>query len=153
MKDTIVIGSDHRGFDLKQIIIKFLVENFNVIDKGCFDKEPCDYPDYAQKVCESIGKDGNFGILICGSGVGMSITANKFKGIYAALVRSVEGAKLCRQHNAANVLCLPGILDPGEVEAIVRLFLVSSPSSQSEDRHHKRLNKIKAIEEKTMSSG
>lgn len=102
----IIIGSDHAGFQLK----KYIIENFkNALfeDAGTYSEESVDYPDYAKKVCESI-QSNKFqkGVLICGSGVGISISANKFHNIRAGLCHVPEIAKLSRQHNDANILCL-----------------------------------------------
>jgi ribose 5-phosphate isomerase B len=105
----IAIGSDHAGFQLKEILRSYLQsKGFIVEDKGTYSEERADYPDFAHAVAVSVEKKENdFGMLICGSGIGVNITANKHKGIRAALCWNEEIAALSRQHNDANVLCLP----------------------------------------------
>jgi ribose 5-phosphate isomerase B len=144
----IIIGSDHRGFDLKNIIYYHLCSRGYVVeDVGCHsDKEPVDYPDYAflvanKVVSEEDSKIGmSVGILICGSGVGMSIASNKIKGVRAALCFCGEVAKRSRLHNNANVLCL-GSDFLGEKEAldIVDSFIHTNFEG---GRHQSRLEKI-----------
>jgi len=142
----IAIGSDHRGFALKEALKELLAElGHDWVDFGCQTEEPVDYPDIARPLAEAVAT-GEYerGILICGSGVGMSIAANKVKGIRAALCENSFTARLARRHNDANVLCLGSwCIGQGLAEDIVRLFL-------SEDfeggRHARRLDKIRAIE-------
>ena len=142
----IAIGSDHRGFALKEALKELLAElGHEWVDFGCQTEEPVDYPDIARPLAEAVAT-GEYerGILICGSGVGMSIAANKVKGIRAALCHDTFAGRLTRRHNDANVLCLGGwCIGRGVAEDIVRLFL-------SEDfeggRHARRLEKIRAIE-------
>jgi ribose 5-phosphate isomerase B len=142
----IAIGSDHRGFALKEALKELLAElGHEWVDFGCQTEEPVDYPDIARLLAEAVAA-GEYerGILICGSGVGMSIAANKVKGIRAALCHDSFAGRLTRRHNDANVLCLGGwCIGRGVAEDIVRLFL-------SEDfeggRHARRLEKIRAIE-------
>ncbi len=139
----IVIGSDHRGFKLKEYIKKILKEKgYEVNDIGGFSEESSDYPDFALKVGEEI-KEGraNFGILICMTGIGMEIAANKVKGIRAALCRDEEDAYLARSHNNANVLTLgaKNIKDEKEIEKIVIKFL-ETPFEGG--RHERRIKKI-----------
>ena len=142
----IAIGSDHRGFALKEALKELLAElGHEWVDFGCQGEEPVDYPDIARPLAEAVAA-GEYerGILICGSGVGMSIAANKVKGIRAALCHDTFAGRLTRRHNDANVLCLGGwCIGRGVAEDIVRLFL-------SEDfeggRHARRLEKIRAIE-------
>ncbi len=108
MKQAIIIGADHAGFQRKEEVKHWLHENkYAVIDAGTNSEESCDYPDIAKKVAEEVSKDATRkGILICGTGIGMSITANKRKGIRAAHVTSEYEAQMAKQHNDANVLCL-----------------------------------------------
>ena len=142
----IAIGSDHRGFALKEALKELLAElGHEWVDFGCQTEEPVDYPDIARPLAEAVAA-GEYerGILICGSGVGMSIAANKVKGVRAALCHDTFAGRLTRRHNDANVLCLGGwCIGRGVAEEIVRLFL-------SEDfeggRHARRLEKIRAIE-------
>lgn len=107
-KVKIAIGSDHGGFRLKGVIIEHLKsKGFETKDFGTFDEQACDYPDIAYKVAENVSKGlYNKGILICGTGIGVSITANKVKGIRAALCGDVFSAKMARAHNDSNILCL-----------------------------------------------
>lgn len=104
----IAIGSDHAGFELKNKIIEYLTKNnIEFIDVGTHSKESVDYPDYSSKVANLVtSKECELGILVCGTGIGMSIAANKIEGIRAALVSDVFSAKATRNHNNSNVLCL-----------------------------------------------
>ncbi len=120
--------------------------NHEVGDFGCFSEESCDYPDYAVQVAEAVaGGEYNKGILICKSGIGMSITANKVPGILAALVRDEEMAKLASEHNNANIICLSSNLDQKRMMNIVASWL-NTPFGW--ERHLRRINKIKEIENK-----
>lgn len=104
----IYLGSDHGGFELKHKIIEFLKnKNIEAEDVGCNSRERCDFPDYAEKVAKKVARNqNNKGILVCKTGIGMSIAANKVKGIRAALCCNEKMAKLSREHNDSNVLCL-----------------------------------------------
>ena len=142
----IAIGCDHRGFGLKELIISFLQKaGHSYQDFGCFSTEPVDYPDIAQKVGEAVAS-GNFdqGILICNTGIGMCIAANKIKGVRAALCHKVLAAQRARQHNDANVLCLGGEdADTNLALEIVKTFLTTNFEG---GRHARRVDKIKALE-------
>jgi ribose 5-phosphate isomerase B len=142
----IAIGCDHRGFGLKKLIISFLQNaDYRYQDFGCYNTEPVDYPDIAQKVGEAVAS-GNFdqGILICSTGIGMCIAANKIKGVRAALCHNVLAAQRARQHNDANVLCLGGEdVDSNSALEIVKTFLTTDFEG---GRHARRVNKIKALE-------
>jgi len=107
-KTKIWIGSDHGGFDLKREVVDMLEEGerYDVCDVGPFDSESVDYPQYAKLVSENVLNEGGFGILICGTGVGMSIVANKVRGIRAVLAHNEFVGEMGRRHNDANVLCL-----------------------------------------------
>lgn len=139
----IAIACDHGGFDLKQeIILKLKEDNIDYIDFGCYSKESVDYPAYAKLVGEAIlsGKCDK-GILICGTGIGISIAANKIKGIRAALCSDCYTAEVTREHNDSNVLCLGGRVIGVEVaKKIVEIFL--STEFSNEERHIKRINQI-----------
>lgn len=138
----IFLGSDHGGFNLKQKILKYLREsNFEAIDCGCFSTDSCDYPDFAKVVCKAALEQNCFGILVCGTGIGMSISANKIKGIRAAHCANSFEAKMSREHNNANVLCL-GERVIGEALAfeIVEVWLKTNFSN--EEKHLRRINKI-----------
>jgi ribose 5-phosphate isomerase B len=142
----IAIGCDHRGLELKERIISFLQsEGYSHQDFGCYSTEPVDYPDIAQKVGEAV-VSSNFdqGILICNTGIGMCMAANKIKGVRAALCNSVFAAQRARQHNDANVLCLAGEdADTNLVLEIVKVFLTTDFEG---GRHARRVNKIRALE-------
>lgn len=144
----ISIGSDHAGLPMKKEIIDHLKnKGYEVQDFGTFTNESCDYPDYALKVAENVkNDDSNLGILICGTGIGISIAANKVHGIRAALCNDGFSARLCRQHNNANILALgQRVIGIGVALDIVDIFLNSEFEGV---RHQRRLNKIKDIEDK-----
>ena len=142
----IAIGCDHRGFALKELIMPFLQNaGHSYQDFGCYSTKPVDYPDIAQKVGEAVAS-GNFalGILICNTGIGMCIAANKIKGIRAALCHNSFAAQRARQHNDANVLCLGGEdMDTKSALEIVKTFLATDFEG---GRHLQRVNKIRALE-------
>lgn len=148
VKMKIAIGSDHGGYWLKEnlkIFLKTLKIDYK--DFGCISEDAVDYPDVAFKVSNEI-KNGNYekGILICGTGVGMSIAANKIKGIRAALCSDVFSAKMTREHNDANILTLGGrVIGCGLAREIVKAWLFSDFSNVK--RHINRINKINKIEE------
>ncbi len=139
----IAIGSDHGGFELKELIIRHLEEQgVDVNDMGCYDKSSCDYPVYGRAVAKAVA-DGSCekGIVICTTGIGISITANKVKGIRAALCADTLSAKLTRLHNDANVLALgAGIVGPNLAMEIVDTFLNTDFSG--EERHQRRIDGI-----------
>ncbi len=136
---TIIISSDHAGFKLKGEIIQHLrSQSFNVEDLGCYSEESVDYPDFAKKLCLAI-KD-KIGILICGSGIGMSICANRFSHIRAALCLNEEMAILSRQHNNANILVLGArITEKKTAIACVDKFI---STDFLKERHQRRIDKI-----------
>ena len=144
----IAIGSDHRGFALKRHLAAMLKgEGHDVVDLGCSGQETADYPDYAFPVAEMVAScSADRGILICGSGIGMSIAANKVKGVRAALCSTVEEASLTRRHNDSNVLALPerGIDDPC-IDELVRVWLTTPFEG---GRHLRRVEKIREYEER-----
>lgn len=139
----IALGCDHGGYELKQEIIKYLKENnLAYKDFGCDSMDAVDYPIYARKVGKAI-QDGECekGILICGTGIGISIAANKMKGIRAALCTDCFCAEATRQHNDANILALGGrVVGPGLAVKIVDTFLNTEFSNA--ERHQKRINLI-----------
>jgi len=141
----IAIGCDHRGLNLKQFIIKLISQTeHSHEDFGCYTADSMDYPDIAKKVAGAVA-DGEFecGILICSTGIGMSIAANKVKGIRAALCYDAFSAQRARQHNDANILCFGEEQEPDTVREIVDAFLTCEFEG---GRHLRRLNKIKAME-------
>lgn len=138
-KRSVLIASDHAGFDLKERLKKARPD-IDWIDKGPFDTSRVDYPDFADRVAREVVRDGKFGVLVCGSGQGMAIRANKFRGIRAALVWSDEIAKLSREHNDANVLCLGArVSDHAAAERWLEIFLTTSFAG---GRHADRVKKI-----------
>ena len=143
----VVIASDHGGFALKQELLAALKEQgTDFEDLGCYDTESVDYPVYAEKVCRAVldGK-ADKGILVCGTGIGMSMAANKFRGIRAALVADCYSAEMTRQHNDANVLCLGGrTVGPELAKKIMEIFL-NTPFSGAE-KHIRRVGMIKELE-------
>lgn len=145
---NITIGSDHGAVALKDEVKMVLkeYEDIKVTDVGTFGTESVDYPDIAEKVCADVtsGK-ADLGIVLCGTGIGISIAANKVKGIRCALCNDVYSAKKAREHNNANVLAMGGrVLGFGPAGEIVRAFVESSFEG---GRHARRVNKIMAIEQ------
>jgi ribose 5-phosphate isomerase B len=141
-----IIGSDHAGYDFKREIVDLLkAKGIEFEDVGNHTKESSDYPDAGIKVGEAISSGkAERGILICGSGIGMSIVANKFPGVRAALVADVEAARLSRLHNNANVLIFgERFLDPQKISAILLVWLETEFEG---GRHQRRLDKIEALE-------
>lgn len=135
----VAIGSDHGGFSLKEVVLPLLKElGHEIIDVGCYDQGSVDYPAFADLVCNKISNDeADMGILICGTGIGMSMAANKHIGIRAALCSEQYTACMSREHNDANVLCLgERVTGPGVAEAIVRTWL-STPFGGG--RHQRRI--------------
>ncbi len=142
MSLIIAIGSDHAGFDLKEILVEYLKnKGIGVNDKGCFSRERADYPDYGHAVAMSVlNKDVDFGILMCGSGNGINMSANKHAGIRAALCWNHEIAALARQHNDANILVLPArYISEEEAKKCVDVFLTEKFEG---GRHQARIEKI-----------
>lgn len=142
----IVIGCDHGGFDLKNDIIKHLENRgFEVCDVGTYSKDSCAYPDYAKALCQKIqSKEFPLGILVCGTGIGMSMAANKHKGIRAACCSDTFSARMTRMHNDANVLCLGGrVVGMGLALDMVDLFVDTEFEG---GRHQSRVDMISAIE-------
>lgn len=140
--NLVAIGSDHAGFELKEQI-KGVLEALNLqwIDVGANSNESCDYPDYARKVAEAVAKgDCIKGIVCCGSGIGVSIVANKVRNIRAALCNDVESASLSRRHNDANVLCLGARMLSFETACeIIKVWLITEFEG---GRHERRVEKI-----------
>lgn len=142
-KKMIAIGCDHGGYELKQEIMEYLdKKGYDYRDFGCYSTESVDYPEFARKVCESINSgESEKGILICGTGIGISIAANKVKGIRAALCTDCFMAEATRLHNDANVLALGGrVVGAGLAIKIVETFLTTEFSN--DERHIRRINLI-----------
>ena len=138
----IAIGSDHGGFNLKHLLVELLEErNISIEDHGCFGTEASDYPDHAAAVAADVSQGRvDQGIIVCKSGIGVSITANKFPGVRAALCVNTESTRLSRAHNNANILCL-GSLNTNESD-VVEILDTWIETKFSGDRHERRLNKI-----------
>ncbi len=141
MTKTLYIGSDHAGLSLKNALIPVLrQEGWTIEDLGTDSKDSCDYPDFAHAVCAHVLEHDAFGILICGTGIGMSITANRHKGIRAALCTHEFHARATREHNNANVLCLgERVTAPGLAVELAKIFLSTEYAG---GRHQKRIEKI-----------
>ena len=135
------IGCDHAALDLKNIIIRQLEERgLTVTDHGTYTPESCDYPDIAHDVAQAVEKENGTGILLCGTGIGMSMAANHHKGIRAALCTTELHAKFARRHNDANILCLGARMTGVELaKAIVEAFLTTNFEG---GRHKRRIDKI-----------
>lgn len=138
----IAIGSDHGGYDLKELVVSYLKENdHEVVDCGCDSLDSVDYPDFAEKVCEKVsGGSCEAGILICGTGIGMSIAANRHRDIRAALCQESYSARMSREHNNANVLCLGGRVIGSEVALDIVHTWVNTDFAGG--RHQRRLDKL-----------
>lgn len=139
---NIVIACDHGGFELKEELKNYLVDNgVEVTDLGVKTKESVDYPDMAETLAnEILSENAEKGILVCGTGIGISIAANRFKGIRAALIHDAFGAKMCREHNNANVIVFGGRTTGVEVaKDCVDIFLKTQFLG---DRHERRVNKL-----------
>lgn len=142
----IAIGSDHGGFELKNHIVKYLEEKgYDIKDYGVYNEDNVDYPDCAKPVCEAVmSGEAERGILLCGTGIGISIAANKHKGIRAALCSDVYSAVMSRQHNNANILCMGGRVLGRELA-----FMITDAWLETEfegGRHIRRIEKIHEIE-------
>ena len=146
MKRVIAIGSDHRGYNYKEQIKNYLLSNnYEVKDFGTDSVDSVDYPDYAKMVGESVSSgESKFGVLICSNGIGVSIAANKIKGIRAANVFSENMAEMSRRHNNANVVCFGGeTMDLDTVFKCLKIFLNTEPEG---GRHKRRVDKIRMLE-------
>ena len=141
--ETIAIAADHGGFELKCVLAKRLKElGYEVLDLGTGDTESVDYPDYAAALAAALHEHrADRGILLCGSGIGMSIAANRHPGIRAALVHDAETARLARQHNDANVLAMGGrLMDEDAAVACLEVFLATP--FEGGGRHERRVKKL-----------
>ncbi len=149
--NRIAIGSDHRGFLLKKAIIPLLAElGHDSHDMGCYNGDPIDYPDVAEKVAIAVANgEADYGVLICGTGTGMSISANKVPGVRAALCTDPMSAQMARRHNDANVLCLGGeMIGEWLAKEITAAYL----SAEFEGgRHARRVEKISRLDNRLMS--
>ena len=146
----LVLGSDHGGYELKTEILLLLQEkSIKYTDLGTDGPASVDYPDFAAKVARAVSSgEAELGILICGTGIGMSISANKFPGVRAALVHDEFTAQMAREHNNANILVMGGrVLTPEQGKRLVEIWLDTEFEG---GRHQKRLDKISAIEQKVI---
>ena len=141
----IALGADHAGYEMKEKLKPLLkAMGLEFQDFGTHSSESTDYPDYAHEVAKYVGSDkAEFGILVCGTGIGMSIVANKHQGVRASNIESVEAARLAREHNNANILALGARLTPWEkAEEIVKVFLQTKFEG---GRHQRRVDKIHTL--------
>ena len=142
---TIAAGCDHGGFSLKTVLIEQLIESgHEVLDLGTDSNERVDYPDFAEAVAKSVASgEAEFGLLVCGSGIGVCMVANKISGIRAATIHDVTSAHLSREHNDANIICLgERLIGPEVAKEALDVFLASK---FQEGRHLNRLKKIDKI--------
>ena len=151
----IVIGCDHAAPDMKNDVKAELIKmGFEVTDVGTHSTDSCDYPDIAHALCEKI-TDGShrLGILICGTGIGMSIAANKHAGIRAACCSEAFSAELTRRHNDANVLCFGArVIDLPKALELTKIFVTTEYEGLNGGRHKQRLDKIAAIERNSLNT-
>ncbi len=134
----IIIASDHAGFALKEKLKKTL--DIDSLDLGCYENLSCDYPDYAKKLTEKVLETGHFGVLICNTGIGMCIAANRVKGIRAALCYELQTVSLTREHNNANVLCLgSAFVSLSFAQKMIQKFMETEFLG---GRHRRRVEKI-----------
>ncbi|MBT6325272.1 MAG: ribose 5-phosphate isomerase B [Bdellovibrionales bacterium] len=143
----VFIASDHAAFECKNELIDHLInQGHKVKDLGPFNSERCNYPDYAKYVAEAVSKNDTKGILLCGSGIGVSIVANRFAGIRAALCRSSEDAKLSREHNDSNIICFGARVST--LEAIKEMTDTWLATEFSQGRHSERIELFNNLGEK-----
>ena len=139
----VYIGSDHGGFKLKEVLKNWMEsEGLEFTDLGCFSEESVDYPEIAHEVCEKVNSDpASRGVLVCGTGLGMSMVANKLKGVRAAMCTNEFMAQMAREHNNAQVICMGGrVSDEETSRKMLSMFLKTDFSG--EDRHKRRISKI-----------
>ena len=145
-KPRIAIGADHAGYHAKEVIKRYLLEQgYPIEDLGTWSDESVDYPDYAKKVAERVVKgEDQFGVLVCGTGIGMAIAANKVEGIRAAVAHDAATAHLAREHNDANVLTLGGrVVNDAQAVEIAKEFLATNFAG---GRHQRRIDKITELD-------
>ena len=142
----IVVGSDHGGFDLKEVLKNHLIQKgFDVVDVGAYDTNSVDYPDIAAKACEKVTNgECAWGVLVCGTGIGISMAANKVSGIRCALVSNEYSAEMTKRHNNANMLAFGGrVTGPDLAKNILDAYIKAEFEG---GRHQNRIDKISAIE-------
>lgn len=143
----VAVGVDHAGYVLKaEVLAEARDLGYGTLDLGTHDEGAVDYPDYAEAVARAVaGGQADLGILICGTGIGMSIAANKVDGAYAAHASDCFSARMARLHNAANILAIGGrVLGPGLAREVVRAFLMTEPTDG--ERHERRRGKVRKLE-------
>lgn len=148
---TVALGCDHGGLNIKNAVIEYLKQNnFEFIDYGCYTEESVDYPEYGYKVAKAItGGKAQLGILCCGTGIGISMAANKVKGIRAAVCTNEFMAEMTRRHNNSNILSMGGrIIDEATAVRLADIFLNTEFEG---DRHTRRVDMITAIEDGTFN--
>jgi ribose 5-phosphate isomerase B len=141
----IAVGVDHAGFELKAAVLEELrARGFELVDCGTYDRTACDYPDFAAKVAGMVSRgEAQRGVLVCGTGQGMCMAANRFRGVRAAVVYDDFSARMTRSHNDANVICLGGrVLDPAQARHLLGLWLETPFEG---DRHSRRVGKIDSL--------
>ena len=139
----VYIGSDHGGYAMKEVLKDWMESNGNEFtDLGCFSEESVDYPDYAKEVADKVhGEAGSRGVLVCGTGIGMSMVANKYPGIRAALCTDENMAKMAREHNNAQVICIGGrVVDDEMGKKMLEVFLKTD--FPGDERHKRRIGKF-----------
>jgi len=141
MAKTLIVGSDHAGLELKRELCGVAVElGYDVRDVGTHSSDSTDYPDYAHQVASAVARDEGMGLLVCGTGIGMSMAANRHPGVRAALCGDVLSASMARRHNDANLLCIGArVVGAGLAAEIVKSFLGASFEG---GRHERRVQKI-----------
>jgi ribose 5-phosphate isomerase B len=142
----VFIGCDHAAFEEKEVVKKYIQQKFEVVDCGTNSAERCDYPDFAMAVAKEVQADNGVGVLLCGSGIGVSMAANRFAGVRAALCRSAEDAKLSRQHNNSNVICVGARTT--SVEDIKQILDAWFSADFEEGRHTGRIDKFNQLGER-----
>ncbi|MDX9800261.1 MAG: ribose 5-phosphate isomerase B [Spirochaetia bacterium] len=146
MKEKVVVGCDHGAFKLKEQIKIFLIDSgYDVFDAGVYNEERSDYPDIAKTACTEFLKGGySFGILCCGTGIGISIAANKIKGIRCALIHNLFTAEMCKAHNNANFIAFGGRINYAvSIESMITKFI---KTEYERGRHDERLQKLRLLE-------
>ena len=146
MAKTLIVGSDHAGLALKRELAAVAAElGYEVVDVGTHTSDSTDYPDYAHRVASAVARGEGLGLLVCGTGIGMSMAANRHPGVRAALCGDVFSASMTRQHNDANVLCVGSrVIGAGLAEQILKAFLATSFEG---GRHARRVKKIDVADE------
>lgn len=139
------IAADHAAFNEKQSLLEYLKKGNDIVDLGTYSAESTHYPEWAKKLVDKVREEKTFGILLCGSGIGVCMTANRYSGIRAALCRDEDDAKMSRLHNDANVLCLSGRKTPVDMlKKITDVFLTTSFEG---GRHQARIDQFNSLGE------